>query len=226
MITRTLQFPIDHSLGKLLYRDNETNGEWLEFTQAIGTVSIRNNIALWLEIARDSFDYLPAMPIINNDVIEVIDVTNAGLSDEYFFYFQRLSCLRGLAAGETSLGDKALEYIGKLTTLEWLDIGDTKVTNKGLRFLSSLMYLKKLSLLDNKINEEGLNFLLSLPVLEHLDLMGTNVGDESSNILLQLQSLTSLRLYDTKITEDTYYRIKKGLPNCKIMYKHYHYPED
>lgn len=226
MVTRTLQFPLDHSLGKLLYRDNDTNGEWLEFTQAIGAVSVRDNVALWLEVARDSYDYLPALPVINNDVLEVIDVTNAGLSDEHFYYLQRLSCLRGLAAGETSLGDKALEYISKLSTLEWLDIGDTKVTNKGLKFLSSLTSLKKLSLLDNKIDEEGLNFLLSLPLLEHLDLMGTTVGDESSKILLQLQSLTSLRLYDTKITEDTYNVIKKGLPNCKIMYKHYHYPED
>jgi hypothetical protein len=225
MNTRDLNFPSGHSLGELFSRVGSGPGGWVKLADARGIITVSVDTKLRLVVRNKKPIDLAPLSAFESDALRVITFYCANIDEDEFRHIQHLTGLQGINVSETNIGDTALKYLSKLTGLQWLDIGGTKVTNDGLALLSPLAGLKSLSLLNTDISDDGLFHLPNLHELERLDLMGTKVSDAGIDALKRLTSLRSLRIYETSISEDGCKSIKAAIPECEIMYRHYHYPQ-
>jgi hypothetical protein len=218
-----LQFPPERSIGTLSMRKFNSRDEWVELSQARGTVVSPAEIEIKLFIDPLA-DFDPALfSHFEPEALTVFGwVSTSRVTNGAIKYLQHLRGLRGLSLWETSIGDEALSSIRWLYNLHWLDIGDTKVTDDGLEYLSELSSLDGLTLLNDEITDRGLVHLQRLKKLSRLDLMNTLVTDDSVEALSRLASLKSLRIYETGMTEKGYRELKTALPKCRIRFHHPH----
>ena len=98
-----------------------------------------------------------------------------------------------LLLGRTKVGDGAMKTIGKFRNLTRLDLNRTQVTDAGLSNLKGLSQLRS------------------------LNLFGTAATDAAVDVLAGLKNLEVLYLRDTKITDAGVERLRKSLPNTRIV---------
>src|SRR5215471_12042465 len=191
-----LKFPINGSIGEILARPGQGQGDWAVFAEAASTVEIPDGKETKLRIgANAQFDpsILSAIP---PDALSVLEwVSTSRVTDSAVEHIGRLKGLKGLALWETPIGDKGIAHLEGLVNLVWLDIGDTAITDEGLRHLQALRSLLSLSLLGTRVGDNGLRYLRVLERLERLDLMKTLVGDGAASELAYMPRLRSVRVY-------------------------------
>jgi hypothetical protein len=78
--------------------------------------------------------------------------------------------------------------------------------------------LRRLNLDYTNVSDKGLTAIASLPALEWLSLDTANVTDEAVETLSAMQQLRELNLYHTLVGESAYEKLKKALPNCRIVW--------
>lgn len=89
--------------------------------------------------------------------------------------------------------------------------------NDVTKYLDKLPSLERLTLQHSPLNDEGLAKLGELPKLKFLDVQGTQVTDKSVEKFGQYQSLNSLTIRETKVTAEGAKRLKKLLPNVRLL---------
>ena len=109
--------------------------------------------------------------------------------------------------------NKNLYFTGELT----VSFPDT-TTDGDLGELCELRAVYDLRLAEARISDKGLRTVSELRELHHLDLCSTGVTDEGLRHLKLLSNLEELDLRDCPdITAEGVARLKKALPNCKII---------
>ncbi|QDT91767.1 hypothetical protein [Gimesia algae] len=123
-----------------------------------------------------------------------LDLTGASLTESHLAAIGTLRSLGSLALRQTNVTNENLEIIGKLTKLKYLSLGKTRITSDGLRHLKGLKNLKGLRINGNK-----------------------GIGDSGVEHLTGMKKLTVLQINNTSITGAGVQKLKRALPNCKII---------
>lgn len=114
--------------------------------------------------------------------------------------------------------DKEIEQILHLApNVVEVDLSRTKVTDSGMEHIGKLGRLTHLNLNRTAVTDAGLVHLGDLRSLEWLNLYGTPVTDASLPILAKHKRLKALYIWDTKITGEGADKLRKALPDTKIV---------
>jgi len=115
-------------------------------------------------------------------------------------------------------GDKEIAEILHLApNVVEVDLARTKLTDDGLKAIGKLGRLTHLNLNRTAITDDGLAHLADLRSLRWLNLYGTAVTDASLVILAKHKKLEALYIWDTKITPEGADKLRKSLPDTKIV---------
>ena len=115
------------------------------------------------------------------------------------------------------LTDKGLANVAALKSVVVLNLRDTQITSSGLVHLKRLTQLRRLHLERTKVDDKGIENLIGLSKLEYLNLYATQITDESLDRLANLKNLRQLYLWQTDVTDDGVAKLKKALPELKIV---------
>lgn len=127
--------------------------------------------------------------------VVALDLTGVSLNESHLAAIGTLRFLRSLALPKTNLTDDGLKTVGKLPNLAFLSIGRTRISSDGLRHLKRLKNLKGLRIFGNK-----------------------GVGDSGVAHLMGMKTLTVLQINNTAITKAGVQKLKRALPNCRIIH--------
>lgn len=130
---------------------------------------------------------------------------------------RKFSELESLNLWGSDVADADLKSLEALSELESLHLNETAISDAGLIQLRGLRELEALSLRDTYVTDAGLENLSNMPKLAYLDLGYTCVSDEGISHLASIASLRTLRLDYTDITDDGVERLKRVLPQCKVI---------
>ncbi|MFO1043343.1 MAG: hypothetical protein U0941_16285 [Planctomycetaceae bacterium] len=138
-------------------------------------------------------------------------ITDAGLKE-----LIGLKHLKSLNLRSNSITDAGLKELKELTALQSLDLSRTPVTGTGLTELKELTNLRSLGL-GYSTTDAGLNALPELKSLQSLALIEMKVTETSLENLESLRGLQSIELRDTPVSAASLNRLRKALPDVKIM---------
>lgn len=114
--------------------------------------------------------------------------------------------------------DKEIEQMLHLApNLVDVDLSRTKLTDKGMAHVGKLGRLTHLNLNRTEIGDAGVKQLADLRSLQWLNLYGTQVTDASLPDLAKHKKLKALYIWDTKITAEGADKLRKALPDAKIV---------
>ena len=193
---RVVRFPANKSLGSLHIRDDNTS--WLSFEpwqplcDAKSYVVVPPGKALLLDMTErtDDIDFLSLAALRPQDLQAlVVQCTNIDLP-----VVSRMNDVHWLLLARTDIRDWDLASLIGLSKLERLDLTSTRITDMGVIHLAEVISLKDLTLSGTKITDESIPYLLKLRCLKRLDLR------------------------NTAITENGIKRMRRDLPNCRILY--------
>lgn len=165
-------------------------------------------------------DVTPKEAKILSDLTELrmLDLANSQIQAEGLACLGGLSKLNMLYLNNAYIGKDGLEVLKEFPELRVLNLASTSVNDRDLRHLSSLVKLEELSLQYTEVSDAGLNHLKGLTNLRFLLLTETEVSDFGLKVFMKLPNLKVLDLSKTRVTEEGLRRLKKALPDCKIMY--------
>ncbi len=197
------------SIGKLisLERLNAENNQLKSLPETIGDLDflqelrLSNNELTELPSSIGAYQFLTRLNLGNNQLQQLPESIG------------NLSALENLSLGKNEINQLPTS-IGNLTNLLHLDLEDNEL-NEIPESISALQKIEYLSVKNNKITTFP-NSILQLKALETLDLSGNEFTDIPSEIEA-LKKLKLLYLNDTLSDKDQR-RIKKLLPNCKVIY--------
>lgn len=219
---KTIKFPREHSVGKVLITKSKYNGTWSKAIPAQGTIKIPENkyVSFWVDYKFAS-DLSFCSSIRKDDLTAFI----AASSGKYFTDSQmknivHFSNLYSLQLWETDITDESLKYINQFPKLGYLGLDTSKITDTGLAHLEGCSSLRKLSIYNNKINGEGVRCLINLKLIS-LELLDTDINDNSIQFIQQMKYLRKLDIRETYISTKGYKELKKSLPNCDIRFGNY-----
>jgi hypothetical protein len=181
-------------------------------------------------------------PIQNLKLVKSMELSNAGLGDEFMEYLTGLTQLESLTVVQTSITDVGIErlshlrnlrklclyidssitdrgirYLGRLTNLEKLTIRDCpKVSGAGLMGLRRMTNLRDLDLGWCRIADEGVKALGTLPRLEILVLEGNAVSDESLKYIRAMPKLEGVAIRSTEVTIAGIREFRKARPDVTV----------
>ena len=115
------------------------------------------------------------------------------------------------------LNDEGLANVAALKSVVVLNLRDTQITSAGLVHLKGLTQLRRLHLERTKVDDKGIENLIGLSNLEYLNLYSTKITDKSLDSLADLKNLRQLYLWQTDVTDDGVAKLKKALPELKIV---------
>ena len=115
------------------------------------------------------------------------------------------------------LNDEGLANVAALKRVVVLNLRDTQITSAGLVHLKGLTQLRRLHLERTKVDDKGIENLIGLDKLEYLNLYATKITDKSLDGLAGLKNLRQLYLWQTDVTDDGVAKLKKALPELKIV---------
>ena len=105
----------------------------------------------------------------------------------------------------------------QLTSIKTLLLSGKHVDDETLAQLADSTELVELHLSNSSISDQGLKYLAKFPKLRWLVLNNTNLTDAGTAHLTNLPNLQELNLRGTAITVDGIERIRKSLPNTKVL---------
>ena len=146
-----------------------------------------------------------------------VDLSGRPVGDGDLEVLKALSRLNALSLRQTRVTDAGLSHLKATGKLRSLDLEACRVTDAGLAQLGALTSLRGLYLSGTRVTDSGLAHLSSLTKLWGLSLRDTAVGDAG---LVHLRGLTKLRLLDlanTRVTHDGVARLRKDLPQARII---------
>lgn len=111
--------------------------------------------------------------------------------------------------------EQILLQLGRISRLRYLALGDTSLTDAGLQHLRESK-LTSLGLSRTRISDVGIESLSDQTDLYELDLTDTAVSDIGLESLYNLVNIKKVRLTETQTTADGRNKLRKALPNCKI----------
>jgi hypothetical protein len=123
-----------------------------------------------------------------------IDLSGKPIDDATLGLVSRLTSLRYLLLGNTTIGDDGLARLSGLTQLEELTLSRTSISDTGLGHLSKCQSLRLIHLEGTDISDDGLMQLVRLPNLTAVFAMETHVSpegveffhDKAPSVLLQI----------------------------------------
>ncbi len=192
---RTIRFPADRSVGKLLVPriedsvwDSEHhqpvywgNWGWEYIGEAKGKVAVPADAKVKLTLGAAEM----------SDLSWIADL---GADDLYALS----SAWTGRIAG-TEFGDAELEQLRPLTGLRELLLPNSRISDKGLRAIADLSSLRLLLLRSARVGNAGVAHVAKLESLETLALHADRVSDKGLAHLTELKSLKYLSLMIAKI---------------------------
>ncbi|HPC96453.1 MAG TPA: hypothetical protein PLU87_16010 [Sedimentisphaerales bacterium] len=195
MEARTLHFPADRSLGKVLIcepvPDRPLEGlfywirgeDWKYLADARGDVAVPAGkwISLTVECKEAWSDLSPLRNLQPDDLYQL--------------------GIHGWSTGGTKPGDACMTYVAHLTGLRVLDLSQTNITGAGMKWIAGLQNLRRLTA-PNRMDDAGLAHIAGLPALTGLYLQESRVTNAGLRHLAGLQSLEELALGAGRITND------------------------
>ncbi|WP_417379452.1 GYF domain-containing protein [Gimesia sp.] len=124
-----------------------------------------------------------------------LDLTGVSITESHLAAIGTLQSLQSLNLYKTNLTDDGLKALAKPSNLSYLAIGRTRITSDGLRHLTGLKKIKGLRINGNK-----------------------GIGDSGVEHLTEMKKLTVLQINNTSISEAGIQKLKRALPNCKIIH--------
>lgn len=124
--------------------------------------------------------------------------------------------------GEADESD--FERFGRFPLLKILRLRKPHVTHRGLSQLAKLEHLAYLELDEAHVVGTGLEKIQHLPHLQRLSLRKTDVTDAEIEVIAKFRHLEWLSLQDTEVTLEGVKRIRKALPNCRVVVS-FQYPQ-
>ena len=144
-------------------------------------------------------------------------LANTSITDAAMQHIAKLTQLEILAIARTGLTDAGTPHLSHLIQLDKLDIAGTRVSDQGLEDICRLTALTRLNLNTTDVTDAGLYNLVRLKHLEVLCLVNTQITDASVETLAKLKSLREIALGRTGVTQDGMTRLKRLLPDCKVL---------
>jgi hypothetical protein len=149
--------------------------------------------------------------------LQRLTAPKSGLSDDHISRLTNLKNLTSLGLWQTRISNEGLKTIGQFTNLTYLSVeGIGRVTNDGVAHLSDCRKLSWLGLSYTGVSNDGMRHLTKLP-LTRIDLEKTAIGDDGLNHLAKISTLRTLTLTKTKVTDAGVAKLKRSLPNCKVI---------
>lgn len=214
----TVQFPEDHSVGKLIRVVRHGVDEaWEDIAEVRGALTLPTGDGLVLEL--DNTEDLSPLDAFPPDALFGLVLWKLfTLRDEELRHVGRLTGLRRLWLGDAwAITDTGIAHLTGLVHLEDLDLTDTAVTDWGLRSLGALVNLHRLILWGTRVGDAGVAHLRGLGHLEELNLRYTPVSDHSIASLAVHDGLTELDIARTGITPQGIEALQRVLPCCVVV---------
>lgn len=178
-----------------------------DFLADVTFVSFRR----WDNLNSPPRDLGPALSEIGRlQRLELLDLTNSGVSDKALSHLKGLPNLRILFLAETGVGDVGLSHIADLIHLRSLSLDKTSIRGPGLAHLSKLRELELLTLKGSALTDEGMPHLAVLTGLKRLDLEQTTVTDAGVEWLVDLPCLQWLIIRQTQVGEPGLLELKNS----------------
>jgi hypothetical protein len=187
---RVLRFPTDRSVGTLHLRAVE--GDWREFGQAVGTISIPAGVEVLLCVhpnAGTSF-----LSRLHADDLQALDFVSAKLRDEDLQTIGGLVGLESLDLSWTAVGNAGIARLWELGQLKTLRVGHTRIGNAALAQIARMSSLRSLVLRGTSVTAAGLEHLRGNATLEDLDVAGVRLTDSAMDVIASLSGLRRLDL--------------------------------
>jgi len=191
--TRTLHFPTDRSLGKVLVcepvPDEPLEGffywirgeDWKYLADARGDVAVP--AGRWVSLKDERREAWSDLSPLRN--LQPDDLYQLGI--------------HGWSTGGAKRGDACMQHVAHLTGLRVLDLSQTSITGVGMKWIAGLQNLRRLTA-PNRMDDAGLAHVAGLPALTALYLQETHVTDAGLEHLAGLQTLEELALAGGRIT--------------------------
>ncbi len=242
-VIRTLRFPADRSLGRLMMQDatvegnidsflySEGDDSWQYLGEAVGNVSVPAGKRLWLTISNQSAwkDLSPLSKLEADDIYKLIlSGSHEGgpkPNDTCMPHIAALAGLKTLDIGYSNVTSKGLQQLKKIKSLERLTIADP-ISNAGLAQIAELPSLKALyvpavpNLKQNGLTDAGLRNIAKLTSLEELALSSERIGDAGLIHVAKLPSLQYLLLQGDRFTDAGVAHLK-NTSSLKILHLGY-----
>ncbi len=157
--------------------------------------------------------YLQELPSLRT-----IDLSHSNVGDEGLRNLAAVGSLEELNFEETAITDAGAVYVGRMRKLQKLDLGDNRrLTSKFLAKLSGLQELRELDLTYTSVDDTGMRFISQLTKLESLTLGDNRIRGEGLIDLEKMTQLKELTLWNSWVTWKSIVRLRKSLPECKIV---------
>ncbi|WP_165071997.1 leucine-rich repeat domain-containing protein [Paludisphaera rhizosphaerae] len=165
----------------------------------------------WSSLNGPPRDLEPVMAEIGRlQRLEILDLTNSGVSDEALSHLKGLPNLQILWLEGTGVGDAGLSHLADLIHLRSLSLDKTSIRGPELAHLSSLRELELLTLRDSALTDQGMPHLAVLTGLKRLDLEQTAVTDAGVSLLVDLPLLQWLIVRQTQVGEAGLLELKES----------------
>ena len=135
-----------------------------------------------------------------------------------------LSARHSMVRAEFSSGPNLIknDAIGALSGIKnnvsHLDLSRTSVTDGVLSEVKKFKNLTWLNLKNTSITDRGVEKLTSMPYLTYLNLVSSKVSDQSIKSIETLTKLEELYLWNSDVSEQGIARLRKALPETKILH--------
>ena len=149
--------------------------------------------------------------------LQHLNMSGTKVTDADLVHIERLSQLENLNLSGTLVTNAGLVHLRGLTQIQEFHLSGTQVTGAGFVHLKGLTRLRRLHLRGAQVTNSGLAHLHELPQLQYLDLTHTSVTDAE---LVHLEGLSQLLVVDlmfTKVTGAGTAKLKRALPNLRVI---------
>ena len=240
---RSLDFSGDTALGEIYTRASVEAG-WRKAGPAKGVVQVPAAVEVRFKGASNLTDaMLDAVAGISPGAIQSLvlgdtEVTDAGLQkchhlqgvtdialynahvgDTGVLQLASMPSIKHLNLSGTKVTDAIAEgLLAKLPVLESLNLQGTAITATVLPFIVAHKELSLLFLPDSCATDEALRSLSGLQALSWLSLSGKTLTEASVDTLIGFANLRQLMLPGLRLSDEATARIRRGLPNCDLLY--------
>lgn len=149
--------------------------------------------------------------------IEVIALSQTGITDAGLVHLQRLTALRELNLSGTKVSDRGLVALNGFEYLGNLSLQGTSVTGVGLKDMTACNRLTSLILAHSPVTDATLAQIPSFPNLRSIDLSRTDVTEAGLVHLKKQPSLTQLRIDLFPLTDQGLLRLARDIPKLQTL---------